>query len=186
MLCHVMSCYVMLCYVMLRYIMLFIILMSIFERARERQSVSRGGAERERDRIQAGSRLRAVSPEPDKGLELTSCEITTWAEVGCLTDWATQAPHDHYLRCIKLWSNPTIVQRKILSKLDWKVNSLIRWAESPLNLLRTSRFRANWRKSSLYQLQHRTLAAINCAPQWPGGPGLHIEGRERTVGIKIR
>ena len=59
----------------------------------ERQSMSRGGAEREGDaESEAGSRLWAVSTEPDAGLELTNREITTWAEVGRLTDWATQAP----------------------------------------------------------------------------------------------
>ena len=45
---------------------------------RERQSVSRGGAEREGDtESEAGSRLRAVSAEPDTGLEPTNREITT-------------------------------------------------------------------------------------------------------------
>ena len=59
----------------------------------ERQSVSREGAEREGDtESEAGSRLRAVSTEPDAGLEPTNHEIMTWAEVGCSTDWATQAP----------------------------------------------------------------------------------------------
>ena len=54
-----------------------------------------GGAEREGDtESEAGSRLWAVSPEPDAGLELTDREIVTWAEVGRLTDWATQAPLD--------------------------------------------------------------------------------------------
>ena len=42
---------------------------------------------------EAGSRLWAVGTEPDMGLELTSCEIMNWAEVRCLTDWATRAPH---------------------------------------------------------------------------------------------
>ena len=52
-----------------------------------------GGAEREGDtELEAGSRLWAIRPEPDAGLELTDCEIVTWAEVGGLTDWATQAP----------------------------------------------------------------------------------------------
>ena len=52
-----------------------------------------GGAEREGDtEWEAGSRLRAISPEPDTGLELTDREIVTWAEVGRLTDWATQVP----------------------------------------------------------------------------------------------
>ena len=43
---------------------------------RETEDVSRGGAEREGDpESQAGSRLPAVSAEPQVGLELTSCEI---------------------------------------------------------------------------------------------------------------
>ena len=62
---------------------------------REKQSMSRGGAQREGDtELEAGSRLWAVSPEPDVGLELTDREIVTWAEVGCSTDWAIQAPQD--------------------------------------------------------------------------------------------
>ena len=52
-----------------------------------------GGAEREGNtQSEAGSRLWAISPEPDAGLELADREIVTWAEVGRLTDWATQAP----------------------------------------------------------------------------------------------
>ena len=44
----------------------------------ERQSVSGEGAEREGDtEFEAGSRLRAVSAEPDVGLEPTNCEIMT-------------------------------------------------------------------------------------------------------------
>ena len=54
-----------------------------------------GGADREGDtESEAGSRLWAISPEPDAGLELTVCEIMTWAEVGRLTDRATQVPPD--------------------------------------------------------------------------------------------
>ena len=45
---------------------------------RERQSMNGGGAEREGDtESEAGSRLRAISPEPDAGLELTDREIVT-------------------------------------------------------------------------------------------------------------
>ena len=52
-----------------------------------------GGAEREGDtESEAGSRLWAISPEPDAGLELMEREIVTWADVGRPTDWATQAP----------------------------------------------------------------------------------------------
>ena len=52
-----------------------------------------GGAEREGNtESEAGSRLWAISPEPDAGLEPADREIVTWAEVGRLTDWATQVP----------------------------------------------------------------------------------------------
>ena len=48
-----------------------------------------GAGQREREgdtESEAGSRLRAVSTEPDAGLELTDCEIMSRAEVGSLTD----------------------------------------------------------------------------------------------------
>ena len=65
--------------------------MFIFER--ETQSVSRQGVEREGDtKSEAGSRLRAVSTEPDAGPEPTNQEIMTRAQVGRLTNWATQVP----------------------------------------------------------------------------------------------
>ena len=48
------------------------------ERERERQIMSRGGPERDRyTESEAGSRLRAVSTEPNAGLELTNLEIMT-------------------------------------------------------------------------------------------------------------
>ena len=38
-----------------------------------------GGAEREGDtESETGSRLRAIGPQPDAGLELTDREIVTW------------------------------------------------------------------------------------------------------------
>ena len=58
----------------------------IYFRERQRQSVSRGGAERHWDpESQAVCRLWAVSTEPHAGLKPTKCEIMTWAEVGRLT-----------------------------------------------------------------------------------------------------
>ena len=65
----------------------------------ERQSMSGGEAEREGDTAsEAGSRLWAVCTGPDAGLEPTNCKIVTWAEVGRLTDWATQAPYGIFKR----------------------------------------------------------------------------------------
>ena len=50
----------------------------IFLRERQRRNMSRGRAEREGDtESEADSRLRAVSTEPDAGLNLTNREITT-------------------------------------------------------------------------------------------------------------
>ena len=52
--------------------------MLIYFRDSERPSTSGRGAEREgATEPQAGSRLGAVSTEPDAGLELTNCEIMT-------------------------------------------------------------------------------------------------------------
>ena len=54
----------------------FFMLIFIFER--ERESMSGEGAEREADtESEAGSWLRAVSTEPDVGLEPTNREIMT-------------------------------------------------------------------------------------------------------------
>ena len=62
-------------------------------RDRETQSVSRGGVERGGDiESEVGSRLWAVSTEPDAALKLTNCEIMTWAKVRRSTDRATQVP----------------------------------------------------------------------------------------------
>ena len=59
----------------------------------ERESVSEAGAERGGDtESEAGSRLWAVSTEPDARLKPLNHEIMTWAKVGHLPDWATQAP----------------------------------------------------------------------------------------------
>ena len=62
--------------------------MFIFERERERERENdRGDLERKGDaESEAGPRLRAVSTEPDTGLELTNREIMTRAGVGHSTD----------------------------------------------------------------------------------------------------
>ena len=53
----------------------------------EKQSVSGGGTEREGDtESEAGSRLRAVSTEPNVGFDPMNSDIMTQAEVGRLTD----------------------------------------------------------------------------------------------------
>ena len=52
-----------------------------------------GGAEREGDtESETGSRLRAISPEPDHGAGTQGPRDRDLAEVGRLTDCATQVP----------------------------------------------------------------------------------------------
>ena len=73
----------------------FLMFISFLERQtdRQRQRTSGRGAEREGDtESKAGSRLLAVSTEPDTGLKPTNCEIVSWAEVRRLTNWGTQVP----------------------------------------------------------------------------------------------
>ena len=71
----------------------FWIFFNVYLFLRERDGVSRGGAEKEGDtESEAGFRLGAVSAEPNAGLEPTDGEIMTWAKVGCSTDWAAQLP----------------------------------------------------------------------------------------------
>ena len=72
--------------------------MFIFERAR--QSTSGGGVERHRTpngvgewgETQNPKQLQALAVSMDVGLKLRNCEIMTQAEIGHLTDWATQTP----------------------------------------------------------------------------------------------
>ena len=65
--------------------------LSVYLFVTDSQSVSGRGAEREGDtECEAGSRLWAVSTEPDAGLELTNQELMAWAKVRHLTDWAPQ------------------------------------------------------------------------------------------------
>ena len=64
----------------------------IWERERDRVWAGKGNRERETEH-KAGSRLSAVSTEPDAGLKHVNFEIMTWAKVGCPTDdWVTQEP----------------------------------------------------------------------------------------------
>ena len=79
------------------FFLLFFFFFNVYLLLRERDththSASEGGTEREGDtESEAGSRLWAVSTEPNVGLELRNREIMTWAEVWRLTDWDTQAP----------------------------------------------------------------------------------------------
>ena len=64
----------------------------LFLRRRETEHERGRVRERGRHRIWTGSRLWAISTEPDAGLKLTDHEIMTWAKVGRLIDWATKAP----------------------------------------------------------------------------------------------
>ena len=81
------------------------------ERERGRAQVLEGQREGSTE-SEAGSRLWAVSIEPDAELEPRNCEIMTWAEVGSLPDWAIQAP-----RSTSLFYGTTRYSRLILYSL---------------------------------------------------------------------
>ena len=68
------------------------------ERHRDRAQAGEGEREREGDtESEAGSRLRAVSTEPDAGLELTNYEIMTRAKVSAQLTEAPRWPGTSYL-----------------------------------------------------------------------------------------
>ena len=78
-----------------------IFLMFFYFWERKNENKHGGGAEREGGtECEAGSRLWAVSREPDVGLKLKNCEIMTWAEVGHLTNWATQGSPNSASWCL--------------------------------------------------------------------------------------
>ena len=71
---------------------------------RERDTVRVGEGQRETEtESEVGSRLWAVSTEPNGGLTLTDCTIITWAEVGRPTDWATQRPKTQVFLIASCW-----------------------------------------------------------------------------------
>ena len=82
----------------------FFVSLFIFER-----ETAGEGQRRRAQRIWSG--LCADSREPDAGLELTNCEMVTWAEVGGLTDWAFQVPQ----QCTHLWDDWTDEEVKSLA-----------------------------------------------------------------------
>ena len=75
-----------------------------------------GGAEREGNtESEAGSRLWAISPEPDAGLELADREIVTWAEVGAQPTEPPRRPGDGILNWV-LTDDKEIRTRKYVMK----------------------------------------------------------------------
>ena len=66
--------------------------MFIYFWERERETEQEQEKDRKRGRHKIQSRLQAVSTEPNAGLDLTNHAVMTWAKLGRLADWATQAP----------------------------------------------------------------------------------------------
>ena len=89
------------------------------------QSISEGDAEREGDtESEAGSRLWAVSTEPDVGLKLTLGELMTWAEVGRPTNWLSHSGTPFVLNSYSLcfltqWPSSSFSSIFILSLLGF-------------------------------------------------------------------
>ena len=65
-----------------------------------------GGSEREGDtESETGSRLWAVSTEPDAGLKLTDREIMTWAEVGPLNQLSHPGAPEELILNMVAWED---------------------------------------------------------------------------------
>ena len=98
----------------------------IFERAQV------GERQRETE-SEAGSRLWAVSTEPNVGLEPTNCEILTWTDVRHSADWATKRPPSvasliqcGAVFCHFLWWLPWLGQaglKNLFQACSWSVSS---------------------------------------------------------------
>ena len=71
----------------------------LFLRETGRAWVGEGQREKETQNLKqaSGSELS----EPDAGLELMNREVTTWAEVGHVTIWTTQASHSIFFKLQK-------------------------------------------------------------------------------------
>ena len=126
------------------------------------------GRGREKERVtesEAGSRLWAVSTEPDAGLEPTNREIMTWAEVGRLTDWATQAPHS------TLYLLRTDLCRGISHEiyfLNLNLNLFIYLFDRERERERASRGRGRGReRENLKQAQHSAWCRAWSLGSWP-------------------
>ena len=91
------------------------------------------GAEREGGtESEGGSRLQAVSTEPDAGLELTSCEIVTWAEVGPSTDWGIQVPR---LQNLLVLPHMLFLQHAVISLTSGPLHWLFPLSGTPPQIL---------------------------------------------------
>ena len=104
--------------------------MFILERERERVQEGLGGwgggcgRDREGDReSEVGSKLWAVSTEPNTGLKLKNWEIITWAKVGRLIDWATRYPPTY----ITLKEMTIILLAWLLSQLSLLAICISQW-----------------------------------------------------------
>ena len=104
---------------------------------------------------EAGFSLWAVSTEADVGLELMDCEIMTWAEVGRLTDWATQVPRTAFLFISLHKVQNFALSPSVKWHIYWQQNdSVIRLCQCPSHIplaLKTSI------RGSPIQCQHQQL-----------------------------
>ena len=64
----------------------------LFLRERRTVRVAEGQREKETQNPKQAPGFKLSAQSPTRGLELTKREIMTWAEVGRLTNWATQVP----------------------------------------------------------------------------------------------
>ena len=103
-----------------------------------RESVSGGGAERVRQRIQSG--LCADSRHPDVGLKRTNHKIMTWAQVGQLNWLSAQASllMPFYSLCASSFHGAVCSMSSIQSQMSFFSN--LDQSRCPLAMLKTNSF----------------------------------------------
>ena len=90
-----------------------------------------GGAEREGDtEPEAGSRLRAISPEPDAGLELPDREIVTWLKSDAQPTAPPRRPRvlpfrSHACGCLSSVSSVVFICIPLTSKVERLLTCLL-------------------------------------------------------------
>ena len=141
----------------------FFLFIYFWRRERNRVWVGRG-RERERDtESEAGSRLQSVSSEPKVGLELTNCEIMTWAKVGCLTNCATQAPWLVFFYSSTVYPKLHLHSCFCTHSL-WRITALLSKEEIPSSIS----------FHSFHNLGHNCWSLLPTLLKWPFSEGSHF------------
>ena len=123
------------------------------EREGDRHSTSKGETGTEGDtESKAGSRLWDINTEPDVGLEPMNREIMIWAEVGCLANWATQAPYNFFL-------DVSSEARETKAKINWDYIKIKSFCTGKETINKTKIQSTEWEKKLVNDISDKGLVS---------------------------